>query len=1144
MKRMKKTKYLLSCLLSCSLLLTALCACGPVGEGEGSSTSDTIVETGDAGDPTDPLILAADGQTAYSVIVPDYAAAWELSAADRLTDILSDYGVTAEPVMDTATEVAAKEIVVGYTNRNSALDDDFFAVGDLGYHVAAVGDKLFIGANTETGMNAALERLKGDLMSDGDRLMIARGYVCKAVGTSEGSTVYALTGAYAGSITYADQIANHINAYYTNGDRGLEREGFTVKNLNMSLSCELFTGGNGQVSRWCNADGIPYLRNTMSAYVVAGGETYYSKDSTASGRANLYRYGSYYYEAHILDQNFGDVLRQDESEEPYDFIASKRSFPGNNVTVKKNNSALTVVINAASDPHFYFGSSSHAVSAAQYDAIQLTVRTESCTSGQFLLAAGSHGSIDGSQCVDFTLIPDGETHTYIIPLDGVTDYKGNITALRLDLEGSAGEKIYVEEVKAIKTERSGIPPVLLDRTLHTYADKLHQELHFVATDAIDAENMTAYGMETEIDASRVRAMLIIDANGEHTSVDGVDWATVTAVAFDIDRAGVLGFILPDTDGVGQITVYERDGDYVIDQRQSARGSYAAYDEFYIGHRLYTDDSHHFDGFRAAHREEYEALTVTVTSTDFGGKYVGYDALRGAYRLELQGMDFGEAYDNQRDRHYRIDVQVEGNGTDRNVYLYTHTASGGLECAVLLDERDQVLPYLLQVSKNFQGENEEPIFDRGDESYGEVYFPIAVGGDETLTFSVLNLYQNWGIYALKQISSIQFFAPYYHLSTGVTETNCIAPYYVYGKDLWTLPDFRSMSAPLWSSQPQHTSGGRLYFLEYTDAEGHRYASEATGDEILSHGPVYSDIRMDYLSDDGRIAVEYRHLEMPQTDENRTYYQIHMTVLEDISFDNFKEDFTFFSMDGRSVFYSTLGYLDENDQSVVTTTNNTQTTAWHTLGKNAPFVSYSYVRNNRDYVNLAAIIKDWNVTVGGTAYDGGIVLADVKTAEGLNYARLTLDLGEVTLRAGDTLDFDMILLPWGSQLTASNDISSVLNVRNDTCLDPIKTEAKTGAVIDDPYMPLIRAENGTAEFTLSGADHLIAVRIYGFEDYGKPVIEEYKDGRWIPYETASANGYDGYSVYYDGDGTYSFAFIVDMSGDSPRTFRVVDQRSSGS
>ena len=45
----------------------------------------------------------------------------------------------------------------------------------------------------------------------------------------------------------------------------------------------------------------------------------------------------------------------------------------------------------------------------------------------------------------------------------------------------------------------------------------------------------------------------------------------------------------------------------------------------------------------------------------------------------------------------------------------------------------------------------------------------------------------------------------------------------------------------------------------------------------------------------------------------------------------------------------------------------------------------------------------------------------------------------------------------------------------------------------------------------------------------------NGEWVVYNTASKNGYDGYMVYYDGDGTYSFSFIVDMSN-CARTFRV--------
>lgn len=344
----------------------------------------------------------------------------------------------------------------------------------------------------------------------------------------------------------------------------------------------------------------------------------------------------------------------------------------------------------------------------------------------------------------------------------------------------------------------------------------------------------------------------------------------------------------------------------------------------------------------------------------------------------------------------------------------------------------------------------------------------------------------------------------------------------------------MSAPLWAGQPQHTSGGRLYFLQYTDAEGNTYASDKTMDEIVSHGPVYTDIWMNYLSDDGRISIDYRHMEMPQTDENRTYYEIRMKVLEDISFENFAEDFTFFSMDGRSIVYDTLGYLNENNEVILTSTSQSKREKIYKLGSESPFVSLSYTAASNDYVNLAAVIKDYSATIGGQAYTGGIVMTDT-FRDNVNYVRLTLDLGAVTLKAGDEININMILMPWGSQETAKDDISGVLNVRRDTCLDPIKAEVKTGILISDPYMPQIRAEDGTAEFTLSGADNNMAVRVYGFDDYAKPTIEEYVDGAWVEYKTASKNGYDGYMVHYDGDGTYSFSFIVDMSNGA-RTFRV--------
>ena len=1096
----------------------------------GTAPESLPIET-DAPEALDnALLLAADGQTDYTVIVPDYAAAWELAAAERLVATLADLGVTVTPVTDTATEPTAKEIVVGYTNRNDELAHDFYDVGPAGYHIAVLSEKLFIGTNTEAGMTAAMDRLAADLISDGNRLGIKEGYVCKVVDESAEPAAPTLSGAYAQSIAYAHSVVNGVQGYYTDGTR----KGFLVGNESMSVIADMTASGNRAINAFVNEYGIPYVRNTMSAYVETAANRYYSGNSSVPARMNMFRYGAYYYETRLMGQDFGASRVVDESTEPYDLIAENKNFGGLNITVRKDssNNTLKAILTSSEGSYITFNKAMK-LPTESYGAVLLTLKTEGCPGGRIYLAAGSHEGIDGAQWLNYDLIDDGEYHTYIISLDGVADYTGNLTQLRLDLNGREDAVIEIKELKIVKTKSSGVPSVALDRIFHAYPDKLHQELHLVTT--YEEKNMTAYGMETAVETSRVRSLLVIDGKGEHTTLDGVDWSSVVAVAFDVDRAGVFGYVLPASGG-GQITVTEKDGYYVIDQKMTAKSSYAQFESLSMGHRLYNDATHSFDGFREAVREEQHPLTVTVAaSQSFNGKFVGYDSLRGAYRVDLKGTDFNTAYYQTPDLHYRVDVEIKGDSADRNVYFYTYTPNGGLESAVLMDSQNRVLPYTVQVCKNFSGENEEPLFCKGDPAYGEAYFPISVKSGESLSFSVLNLYQNWGAFPLKQISSVQFFVPYYHLSTGVTETNCIAPYYVDGKNLWTLPDFRAMSAPLWAGQPQHTSGGRLYFLQYTDAEGNTYASDKTVDEIVSHGPVYTDIWMNYLSDDGRISIDYRHMEMPQTDENRTYYEIRMKVLEDISFENFAEDFTFFSMDGRSIVYDTLGYLNENNEVILTSTSQSKREKIYKLGSESPFVSLSYTAASNDYVNLAAVIKDYSATIGGQAYTGGIVMTDTFRGN-VNYVRLTLDLGKVTLKAGDEININMILMPWGSQETAKDDISGVLNVRRDTCLDPIKVEVKTGTLISDPYMPQIRAEDGTAEFTLSGADNNMAVRVYGFDDYAKPTIEEYVDGAWVEYKTASKNGYDGYMVYYDGDGTYSFSFIVDMSGDAPRTFRV--------
>ena len=514
---------------------------------------------------------------------------------------------------------------------------------------------------------------------------------------------------------------------------------------------------------------------------------------------------------------------------------------------------------------------------------------------------------------------------------------------------------------------------------------------------------------------------------------------------------------------------------------------------------------------------------------------------GAYRFDVNGGDFSYNYYQAPNKYYTVNAEIASDEYDRRIYVYTHTGSGCLESAVIMDESRTLLPIPLEVGKNFSGENEDSLYLPGDVSYGEVFLPITVKAGEKKSFTVLNLYQNWGKFPLKQLSSIQFVAPYYHLSTGVTETNCIAPSFVYGKDNWLLPDFRAMSAPLWASQPQHTAIGQLFVVRYDTADRQTANLENYHNDIDSYGPVYADVDMDYLSQDGRIHVSYRHVELPQTDENRTYYSLRIDVLEDVPFEDFKSEFSLFCFNGRFPKFNKLGYLDENNQHQTVSLQIATASKYDRffkLGNEYPFFDY-YQPLAEDAVNFALIVKDSHIVIGGEPYTGGFLMRD-RYDGSLNFGDLTLDLGEVTLKAGDCICVDYILLPWG-YVDSQND-QNVLNVRQDSCVDPYKVTAEEGTVLEDVYVPKVRlSENGTAVFTLQGGDNNAVVRVYGLKSYQRPSVEELIDGQWVAYTAANVHDFDGYSVYADGDGTYSAAFVVSMT-DAPeegRTFRVVGQ-----
>lgn len=292
-------------------------------------------------------------------------------------------------------------------------------------------------------------------------------------------------------------------------------------------------------------------------------------------------------------------------------------------------------------------------------------------------------------------------------------------------------------------------------------------------------------------------------------------------------------------------------------------------------------------------------------------------------------------------------------------------------------------------------------------------------------------------------------------------------------------------------------------------------------------------------------------MPQTDENRGFYTCTYEFLDDLTVTDSKKNFSFYSVTGRYVDYGKLGYLNENNESVIVD-NTLKGEAYYTLGDECPYFdcfkwmpTSEHPETENDYVNVSCLVYNYDIMVGGAAFTEGFGLY---VQDG--WAHLTLDADELSFKKGDKITINMIVIPWGSQLsdyTREDADWNVREVRNNTLLDPLTIEAISGEVIESPFLPKIKSADGNkAEFTLSGGENNATVEIYGMTSIARPVIYEKIDGEWQEYVISSkdtpdsrgnAHEYDGYMIRYEGDGTFSYSFVVDMNGDATRTFKVV-------
>ena len=960
------------------------------------------------------------------------------------------------------------------------------------------------------------------------------------------------------SIDEANKIAGGVNAYFDSPSR----DNLVVENNRVVIDLGLEKGNDGLMTVR-NKLGKLFLENAFDPYIRTTDLKYYYGSSSIGGSdTNIYRMGYYMYDVHV----FGGDFFANGSE-----VVNSKAVGFNSMSstamievLEKTPVSLKYKVTDASDPKIYFeGLSRYNLDSKKVSFIKFTMKSELCTGGQiFVITDSMSNQSSFEHGISFKATSDGEYHEYVVNLSAISAFKGKIQSIRIDVGSAVGEVIEIKNIEFFGIEGS-LPVARYDRGLYVYNDKINQVLHLISPDT--SEDVMEYGFVTKIPADMVEKFIVEDKGGVHYTTERINWKTVTYVGFDIKEAGVFGIITINDDQASEIKV-TFDGEYytIYNYGYPDGSTLSAGKDIYIGQRLYFGDTHDFDELIFDAWCEHNPLgeenfVVTYTGSPIG-RFSRYDGLRGAYKFDVRYGNWNNIFFNAQNMHYNINVTVKGDDVNRKFYVYTSAVANGqtLECAVLMDKNNVLLPLPLEVCKNFAGDGEENEFLK-DIGYSEVYFPIILGGGDEFTITIAHLYQNWGRFPLKQIDSIQYYTPFYHLSCGVTETNCLRPYYDSNavkntKNIYCLPDFRAMSAPLWteskgSRDPQHTNGGFHNFLEYFGDDGY-VTTEFCSNVITSYGPTYAEITMDYITDDNKVKVSYTHIEMPQTDENRTFYICTYEFLDDLTITDSKRNFSFYSVTGRYVNYGKIGYLDAKNESQIVD-NTLSGTAEYLLGNESPYFDcFQWVGGNaetkNDYVNVGCLVSDYSVQMGGESFNDGLLLY---VEDG--WAHLTLNADTLNFKKGDKITLNMILVPWGSQISdyEREDADwNVREIRKNTLIDPVKLDVANGNDISGAFLPRVESVDGkSAEFTISGGENNVAFEVLGLENVARPKVYELQEnGEWKVYDYTStetpdsrgnAHDYDGYMIRKTEDGKYAYSFVVDMNGDAVRTFKVV-------
>lgn len=523
-----------------------------------------------------------------------------------------------------------------------------------------------------------------------------------------------------------------------------------------------------------------------------------------------------------------------------------------------------------------------------------------------------------------------------------------------------------------------------------------------------------------------------------------------------------------------------------------------------------------------------------------GKVTGYDCRRGVYSLVAQDTTTSAP---PRNFYGGCTFTVRNDDRPRRVVIEQFNNWGGLRGALIRDGEGNPLPIRPQICVNF------PELGRhGEPDWGFVLYPLELRPGEQKSVTADHLYLGYGkndqivLMSLENVGNPVLMqtsvatVESHTMTTGLYFANPEAPH----NDL-RLNDFRMYKGEYGGYRS--VSAVLPSFFRYLDSAGkwHKVVPEHV--EIAFEGPVYVDYTITGRTDDGKVKVTVRTVQMPHDDITRVFNYVTAEFLEDVSIDpsrksniRFAQHFTFNPM----VF---LKYACTAEDGSVRTgdldLSGTVKEDGTPLG-GKPFVCAYYAPNGLEQGipcsditgNPGFVLLDWRARINGRSVRPGLYVFSAKsTGEGGDYSRdLAVvpaeQLGEIN--AGSKVGYTVENFVFGD---VKSDYSVPVREREAFALKSPGVEVSVGEKVSD-FPVVIRAADGEAEFMLTSGTNKIAVRVDGFS-FTKPISLSKQSGDEYLGVHQSVHGNDWYQCHEDGTGGYGFIFLVEPG----ITYRVV-------